>query len=483
MKTSRLIFLIFSVLTLFALIADPHLARAEERAPLLLGAGEQRVLHIQGIQKYSIGGTAIHAHLIGSDQILVKGVTPGLSDLWLWHPDGSSAHQTVRVEKTIGAELKPGLERALGGLQEVEVLIAGTGVIVRGQIDSRAEATRMEALIRGWPTDIHDETEIAEALLDEAQDQLSAWIQRSHNSTRLRIERIDGLLWVRGSIEQPGERSAAERQIRNIFPLTQTEIDSLPDAAPTIHFRVFLLELKRSRFHTLGLSWPAAVEGAFRVTSGAVQDMLQLDVALQALEGEGSARILSSPELVVRAPGEAELFAGGEIPIETSSAYASNVTWKNFGLSLKLNVTATTAEKVRLDIFTEVSHLDQSISSNSKIPGLQANRMKTQVDARYGVPLLLSGLLQQGTRESARGLPLLRQIPVLGLLFGSDDYLNERSELVAILLPSSSPPPAPLSKIMRYAPKGLLPPPRTWISPEDEKRLRSSNEYPWNALQ
>ena len=211
--------------------------------------------------------------------------------------------------------------------------------------------------------------------------------------------------------------------------------------------------------------------------------MLQLDVALQALEGEGSARILSSPELVVRAPGEAELFAGGEIPIETSSAYASNVTWKNFGLSLKLNVTATTAEKVRLDIFTEVSHLDQSISSNSKIPGLQANRMKTQVDARYGVPLLLSGLLQQGTRESARGLPLLRQIPVLGLLFGSDDYLNERSELVAILLPSSSPPPAPLSKIMRYAPKGLLPPPRTWISPEDEKRLRSSNEYPWNALQ
>ena len=311
-------------------------------------------------------------------------MSPGLSDLWIWHPDGSSDHQTVRVEKTVGADLKTGLERALGGLQEVEVLISGAGVILRGEVRSRAEATRIEALIRGWPADIHDESQIADSLLDEAQSQLANWIQHSHNSTRLRVERIDGILWIRGSIEQPGEKSAAEKQARNIFPLVQTEIDSLPDAAPTIHFRVFLLELKRSRFHSLGLSWPASVEGAFRVTTSGIQDMLQLDVALQALEGEGSARILSSPELVVRAPGEAELFAGGEIPIESSSTYYSNITWKNFGLSLKLNVTATTAEKVRLDIFTEVSHLDQSISPNSKVPGLQANRMKTQVDARYG---------------------------------------------------------------------------------------------------
>jgi Flp pilus assembly secretin CpaC len=211
--------------------------------------------------------------------------------------------------------------------------------------------------------------------------------------------------------------------------------------------------------------------------------MLQLDLTLQALEGEGSVRILSSPELVVRAPGEAELFSGGEIPIQATSAYYSSVTWKNFGLSLKLNVTHTTAEKVRLDIFTEVSHLDTSISSVDKVPGIQSNRMKTQVDARYGVPLLLSGLLQHGMRENARGLPFLRQIPVLGMLFGSDDYLNERSELVAILLPSSVPPPPPLGKIIRYAPKGMLPPPRNWISPEDERRLKSSSDYPWNALQ
>jgi Flp pilus assembly secretin CpaC len=146
-------------------------------------------------------------------------------------------------------------------------------------------------------------------------------------------------------------------------------------------------------------------------------------------------------------------------------------------------VTNTTSEKVRLDIQTEVSHIDQSMATKDGIPALQTNRMKTQVDARYGVPLLLSGLLQSENRENAKGLPFLRNIPVLGLLFGSEDYQNNRSELVAILLPSSTPPPAPIDKIMHYSPKGFLPPPQTWISPQDEKRLRSSNDYPWNALQ
>jgi Flp pilus assembly secretin CpaC len=100
-----------------------------------------------------------------------------------------------------------------------------------------------------------------------------------------------------------------------------------------------------------------------------------------------------------------------------------------------------------------VSRLDYSIQNSvDKLPGLQANRMKTQVDARYGVPLLLSGLLQQTDREQAKGLPFLSQIPVLGPLFGSQDYLRP------------------------------VPPPRNWISPAEERELRASADFPWNVL-
>jgi hypothetical protein len=70
----------------------------------------------------------------------------------------------------------------------------------------------------------------------------------------------------------------------------------------------------------------------------------------------------------------------------------------------------------------------------------------------------------------------------LGSLFGSEDYLRERSELVAILLPLIRPPKAPLEQIVRLTPKGPLPPPRHWLPPEEEIGLRQSEEYPWNAL-
>jgi pilus assembly protein CpaC len=224
------------------------------------------------------------------------------------------------------------------------------------------------------------------------------------------------------------------------------------------------------------------VEGAFHVTTAAIQDNIALDVAIQSLEGEGSAKVLSAPELVVRAPGEAELFSGGEIPIHLESHFFSSISWKPFGLTLKLKVTDTTEDEVRLEIFTEVSRLDPSLDTDGKVPGIQSNRMKTQVDARYGSPLLLSGLLQQGTREQAKGLPLLRQIPILGALFGSQDYLSDNSELVAILLPSHTPPPAPMAKIRRYLPAGPIPEPRNEMTPSQERALRSNSEYPWNAL-
>jgi Flp pilus assembly secretin CpaC len=375
------------------------------------------------------------------------------------------------------------LEKALGALNEAEVIFSGQAVVLRGCIQSLEESARIAALNRDHPKDIHDETQLSEALLDHGQHRLSQWLAQSGFQKQIRIERMGSSLWLRGTWEKPNEINTLIKQARSIFPMIQTEIDSLPDHSPTVYFRVFLLELKKSEFHSLGLQWPGgAGGGAFHVNFSPFQSLFQLDLALQLLENRGSARILSNPELVVRAPGEAELFAGGELPIQVQNRYYSNISWKNYGLTLRLNVTHTSGDRVRLDIFTEVSHLDHHIAQD-KVPGIQTNRMKTQVDARFGTPLLLSGLLQQGVREEAKGIPFLRGIPVLGLLFGSEDYLNERSELVAILYPYATPPAAPVQKIKPLIPKGPIPFPRDWISPADERALRESREFPWNALE
>ncbi len=485
----RLIF--FPILILiFIHPAVESWAENTERAPLVLGKGEQRWLRIPGLKRYSLGSGAIRVipapsskgqKGADSEALLLKAVRPGHSDLWVWKADGSSEHRSVRVEATAAVDLPAPLARALGSLDETEVLIAGSGVVLRGEIQTIAELARLHALALGFPKEVHDETEPSDQLVAQAVQRIQSWISGSSYRSQLILENTGRRIFVRGSFERPEQATAATKTLRALYPAAVLDLDSMPDTAPTVHFRVFLLELKKSRFHHLGLSWPALQEGAFKVTSAGITNALALDVALNALEGDGAARVLSNPELVVRAPGEAELFAGGELPIRTHNQFNSQVSWKNYGLALKLKVSHSSGQRVRLEIFTEVSHLDPSIAQHD-IPGLQANRMKTQVDARYGTPLLLSGLLQQGTREHARGLPFLRQIPILGLLFGSEDYLNERSELVAILLPSASPPHAPLERVSRWLPRGPMPPPREWISPERERALRESTEWPWNAL-
>lgn len=99
-----------------------------------------------------------------------------------------------------------------------------------------------------------------------------------------------------------------------------------------------------------------------------------------------------------------------------------------------------------------------------------------------GKPLLLSGLLQDETRDRIHGLPGLSEIPVLGALFGSEDFQKDRSELVAILLPYREPPREPMQRISSDIPKGFLPVPRNFIPQDQLEKLQASREYPWNVL-
>jgi hypothetical protein len=474
-----------------ALALLPGLSRAEneavEKAPLVLSVGEQRLLRTPGLSRFSLGGSVARSHPLGKslggedarDSLLIRGEAPGPGDLWIWKSDGSSEHRAIQVERGQLLELSAPLARALSRLEECEIIPSGPDVLIRGRIETMREAARVSAILHAYPKEVVDGTSLAEPLLKKGREELEAALRELQLETHARVERVGSTLWVRGGLERKSDRAGVERRLKAAFPPVECELDALPDSAPTVHFKVFLLELKKNRSGAFGLTWPALQEGAFRVTTSGVQDMLQLDLTLQALETEGSVRVLSNPELVVRPPGEAQLFAGGELPISLKSHYYESVTWKNYGLTLKLKVTDTTSERVRLEIFTEVSRLDPTIAMDN-VPGLQTNRMNTSVDARYGKPLFLSGLLQEGTRESARGLPLLRRLPILGALFGSEDYLNERSELVAVLLPGLDPPSAPMHRFESTEAASRPTPADTPPAGDPATPSRPVERFPWH---
>jgi len=191
--------------------------------------------------------------------------------------------------------------------------------------------------------------------------------------------------------------------------------------------------------------------------------------------------LLSSPELVVKAPGQAELFSGGELPIRQKNRFNESVSWKNFGLTLKIDVKELAGTRVKLSIETEISQIDQNLKTD-QIPGLKSNRLKTLVDSELDRPLLLSGLLQEDLQDHRSGLFGLSTIPLIGSLFSSQDYQNKRSELVAILLPHGRPPDSPQSRVQSELPRGFLPLPRDHLNADERGALRASQDYPWNAL-
>jgi hypothetical protein len=324
----------------------------------------------------------------------------------------------------------------------------------------------VRALAESQASLVRDQTELAPALLALGQSKLESWIQSESLETALRVQEQAGQLHVIGVAPNAQARSSWEQRLRSIFAGARLEITTLQNPDQTLYFRVALLELKKRAFQTLGLQWPSQLHS--QLGHAALQ--APLDLQLQALEREGAARVLSQPELVVRVPGEAELFSGGEIPIEMRTIRGPQVDWKAYGLSLKLKALELAGEQVRLEISSEVSDLDRA-NGTANIPALQASRLKTQVDARIGKPLLLSGLFQRRSSKSGEGIPFLQKIPVAGLLFGAQSKTEEHSELVAMLLPLRSPPePKP-----QISADSNRPPPIS--SPPTRHQLHSERDY------
>ncbi len=445
---------LWCVIGLTALVSLPVWAQPQpsptlrERAPWALIRGEQRRLQVSGLQRYSLSGQAIRVlplgraleHELGPrarDELLLRAEQAGSADLWLWSTNGPPEHLHLEVAARAPQLPAPqlALRRALGSLEEAEVLGQSEPFTLQGSVRTLAEAARIQSLLRGHPKSLVDLTVPAEPLIDRMQTQAEDWIRQAGWSEKITVQRQGPRLQIQGHMDSPADAELARRALEALCPGAQLQLEAMPDSGGPVHFQVLLLEVRRNTLNSWGASWPGAQDASLGWIRGAPR-LVSPEVALKlrALEQAGDARVLSRPELVVRTPGEAELFSGGELPVRTQTAYSSQVVWRSFGLSLRLKVTHATPEKVRLELSTEVSHLDPDLSRGD-LPGVQSSRIRTQVDAEFGKALFLSGLFTHDQRRSRQGLPFLSRIPVLGWLFGARDSWEDESELLAVLIP------------------------------------------------
>ena len=174
---------------------------------------------------------------------------------------------------------------------------------------------------------------------------------------------------------------------------------------------------------------------------------------LQAFERVGLIRTLAEPNLTSVNGESASFLAGGEFPIPVGRDRDGNVTieYKPYGVSLAFRPIVLSGGNISLQVSMEVSELQAGggltigagTASSITLPGLGVRRSATTVELPSGGSMMIAGLLQETTRQTVDSLPGVTNLPVLGGLFRSRDFLSGETELVMIVEPYIVSPTSP----------------------------------------
>jgi pilus assembly protein CpaC len=166
---------------------------------------------------------------------------------------------------------------------------------------------------------------------------------------------------------------------------------------------------------------------------------LRIDAQIRAMEQRGAARMLAEPILTAISGQTADFFAGGEFPVPTSVSDGEvSIGYKDFGISLNFTPTIKSNGNIGLVVDTTSSELSAEGSitvGSSSLPGIKKRQAKTTVEIGAGQTLAIGGLIQDQTRTQIHRLPGLGDIPILGALFRSRDFIRSQSELVILVTP------------------------------------------------
>jgi pilus assembly protein CpaC len=191
------------------------------------------------------------------------------------------------------------------------------------------------------------------------------------------------------------------------------------------------------------------VAGNDLAASGILKGLPTVTATMRAMESAGVVRTLAEPNLTAISGGSATFIAGGEFPIPAgyscdpvTHVCTTQIQYKKFGISLNFTPVVLTEGRISLRVMTEVSELstDNAITLNQNgnsltVPSIRTRRAETTLEIPSGGSMAMAGLIQQQTKQAINGMPGVDQLPILGALFRSQDFVNNETELMVLVTP------------------------------------------------
>lgn len=165
-----------------------------------------------------------------------------------------------------------------------------------------------------------------------------------------------------------------------------------------------------------------------------------LDIAKQ----NGSAKVLAEPNLTALSGAKAEFLAGGEFPIPVPDDDGITIEYKEYGVGLKFIPTVLTDKKINLNMAIDVSEIANTSSltlspdltnTTYVIPPITKRSASTTLELADGQTIGIAGLINENVRDIVGEMPGFSDIPILGQMFNSQEYISNETELVILVTP------------------------------------------------
>ncbi len=267
--------------------------------------------------------------------------------------------------------------------------------------------------------------------------------------TGVKIRRVGSRLFIEGSVAN----EADVKRIQQIAQLYNGQVESLVGIGATkdrtnIRIDFFFVQYNKESGYQLGVSYPQTLGGPsiqsnfgrdfvngtnVAVTNVVNQPLPGLDIASRF----GWAKVLKQATVITTNGTDATLDSGGEQNFQVTNALVGGTIQKiSFGTAVTVQpFFDPVSRELEVKIQAEVADFVPPIRS-TPLPGRNVTKLQTVVHMRLGQSLVLSGIHTQDEKKTVQGVPLLKDIPIIGVLFGST--YNEASEVegAVFIIPS-----------------------------------------------
>jgi pilus assembly protein CpaC len=358
----------------------------QESQELNLSIGENRTLPASDVKSYSEGIRGIADIKLTPDnsQFIIAGQKPGTTTLLLIKRDGSEAMYSINVSQRPMAAVEKELSALLEGSTGLRIRRVGSRFFIEGGVNNEQDLKRIEQIASLYPG------------------------------------QVQSLVTVGGA--------AAERRIN-------------------IRIDFFFVQYDRSRNWNFGVRWPSAIgpavaSGTYDFVASTVtsaqasitnQPLLGLDMAAI----NGWAKVLKHSTVVTSNGTEAKFESGGEQNYVVTSGLSATLTQIKFGTNVTVLPRFDPATReIEMHLQSDVMDLTPSAGVGTNLPGRNVSKLDTSVALKLGQSIVLSGIRTRAQRHTVSGVPLLSEIPIIGVLFGSHQDQNQQVEGAVFVIPS-----------------------------------------------